>query len=319
VQTQVPEEPPLQSCWRISRRLPGPRPCRRLHGCPPEDEARFVLLEKSLLDLQANDPEKLIRQLTLRSGRVQNLARHLKDVEAALSEEAVAAVFTARTEVSRKSEEARRLPDATFAAGMLAGTGSDAWTALWDSAREFSQEHAYLDQAFPVVGDGARCVLCQQDLDHAAQHRLQQFEAFVASTTERELREVRETFERLRKSFTHLNTTTEATDEALKEIRIEHQAVADAVTAALATNEGRRKAVLSALAEERDLAADCPASAAAAREADALAEQISERLKTLRTSATDETRKRMNAEAQELRARKLLAQHEQGCPRRNRA
>lgn len=238
VQTQVPEETAVAKLLANITSLTRPETVQALTRPSPEDEARFVLLEKSLLDLQANDPEKLIRQLTLRSGRVQNLARHLKDVEAALSEEAVAAVFTARTEVSRKSEEARRLRDATFAAGMLAGTGSDAWTALWDSAREFSQEHAYLDQAFPVVGDGARCVLCQQDLDHAAQHRLQQFEAFVASTTERELREVRETFERLRKSFTHLNTTTEATDEALKEIRIEHQAVADAVTAALATNEG---------------------------------------------------------------------------------
>ena len=48
-----------------------------------------------------------------------------------------------------------------------------------------------------------------------------------------------------------------------------------------------------------------------AREADALAGQIADRVKTLRTSATDETRKHMTAEVQELRARKLLAQHEQ--------
>ena len=57
----------------------------------PEEEARLALLEKSLLDLQANDPEKLIRQLTLRAGRVQALARHLKDVEAALSAQATTA------------------------------------------------------------------------------------------------------------------------------------------------------------------------------------------------------------------------------------
>ena len=48
-----------------------------------------------------------------------------------------------------------------------------------------------------------------------------------------------------------------------------------------------------------------------AREADALAGQIADRVKTLRTSATDETRKHMTAEVQELRARKLFAQHEQ--------
>lgn len=48
-----------------------------------------------------------------------------------------------------------------------------------------------------------------------------------------------------------------------------------------------------------------------ANEIDALAEQIAERIKILRTSATDDTRKGMAAEAQELRARMLLAGHEQ--------
>ena len=154
------------------------------------------------------------------------------------------------------------------------------------------------------------CVLCQQDLDHAAGHRLRQFEAFVASTTERELRQVRETFTRLQNSFTDLKTTTEAIDETLKEPRIEQGAVADAITAALAMNESRRKAVVLALAEDKDLPADCPPLASVAREADALAEQIEVRVKTLLTSAIDETSKRVTAEAQELRARKLLAQHE---------
>ena len=47
------------------------------------------------------------------------------------------------------------------------------------------------------------------------------------------------------------------------------------------------------------------------RETEALAGEVEARIKTLRTSATDETRKRMTAEAQELRARKLLATHQQ--------
>jgi hypothetical protein len=76
-----------------------------------------------------------------------------------------------------------------------------------------------------------------------------------------------------------------------------------------ARTEGRRKAVLLALTEDKDLAADCPALAFVAHEADALAEQIEARVKTLRTRSTDETRKRLTTEAQELRARELLAQH----------
>jgi hypothetical protein len=258
VQAQIPDGTAVAKLLANINSLTKPELVQTLARLSPEEEARLGLLEKSLLDLQANDPEKLIRQLTLRAGRVQALARHLKEVEGALSAQTVAAVFDARTEVRRKSEEARRLREATFPADMLAGTGSESWTALWEAARRFSQEQAYPDQAFPVVEDGAHCVLCQQDLDHAAGHRLRQFETFVASTTERELRQVREAFTRLRKSFTDLKTTTEAIDETLKEIRIEHDAVADAVNAALVTNESRRKAVVLALTEDRDLPADYP-------------------------------------------------------------
>jgi energy-coupling factor transporter ATP-binding protein EcfA2 len=311
VQSQIPEGTAVAKLLSNVTSLTRPESVQTLARLSPEEEARLVLLEKSLLDLQVNDPEKLIRQLTLRAGRVQALVRHLKDVDAALSAQSVAAVFDARTEDRRKSEEARRLREATFPAGVLAGTGSEPWTALWESARRFSQERAYPGREFPVVDKGAHCVLCQQDLDQEASPRLRQFEAFVASTTERELRQIRETFARLRKAITDLKTTTEAIDETLKEIRIEHEGVADVVTAGLATNESRRKAVVLALAGDKDLGADCPALVSVVREADAVGKQIEARIETLRTSVTDATRKRMADEVQELRARRLLAKHKQ--------
>ena len=311
VQAQIPEGTAVAKLLANITSLTKPQAVQGLSRLSVKEESHLALLEKSLLDLQAHDPEKLIRQLNLRAGRVQGLARHIKDVEAALSAEAVDTVFNTRTDGRRKSEEAKRLREATFPAGMLAGTGSESWTVLWESARRFSQEFAYPGQPFPVVENGAHCVLCQQDLDHAARHRLQQFAAFVTSTTEQELRQARETFAQLRKIFIELKVTTESTGETLKEIRIEHEAVSDTITAMLSIAEDRRKAVALALSEGRDLAADCPALMSFAGEADALAGQIAERVKTLRTSATDETRKRMTAEAKELRARKLLAQHEQ--------
>ncbi len=258
VQQQIPERTAAARLLSTLSSLTKPEAVKALTRLSAEEEARLALLEKSLLDLLANDPEKLAQQLSLRSGRVRALARHLKQIEAALSAQAVAAVIAARTEAYRITEEARRLRDATFPAGLLTGTGSEAWGTLWEHARRFSQESAYPTQAFPVVENGAQCVLCQQDLDHAAAHRLKQFEAFVVSTTERELRQLRETFAQLRNGFTDLRTTSEAIDETLKEIRIENEALANAVTAALATNENRRKAVVLALSEDKDLATDCP-------------------------------------------------------------
>lgn len=310
VQAQIPEGTSVARLLANISSLTKPESVHTLTQLSSEEQTQLALLEKSLLDLQANDPEKLIRQLTLRAGRVRTLARHLKEVEDTLSAQSITAVFDARNEGRRKSEEARRLREATFPAGLLAGTGSESWAMLWEAARRFSQEQAYPDQVFPVVEDGAHCVLCQQDFSNTAGHMLRQFEAFVSSTTERELRQLRETFKRLRKTFTDFKTTTEAIDETLKEIHLEHEAMADSIWSALVTNESRRKAVVLALLEDKDLPADSPALVSVAHDADALAVQIDARVKTLQTSATDETRKRLTTEVLELRARKLLAQHE---------
>ena len=311
VQAQIPEGTAAAKLLRNITSLTKPEAVHSLARLSSGEEARLALLKKSLLDLQANDPEKLAQQLTLRAGRVEALARHIKNVEESLSAEAVQSVFSARVEGRRKSEEARRLRKATFPSNMLVGTGSESWTPLWEAARKFSEELAYPGQAFPVVEDEAHCVLCQQDLDHEASHRLQQFEAFVATTTENELRQARESFSQQRKAFTDLNVLTEVIDETLKELRIEHDSVSDAVAAALTIAENRRKAVVLALGEDQDLALDCLDVQSVAAEVDALVGQIAERLNTLRTSADDDARKRMTTEAQELRARMLLAQYEQ--------
>lgn len=311
VQSTIPEGTAVAKFLANVSSLTKPESVLALAQLTAEEEARLALLERSLLDLQANDPVKLLRQLTVRAGRVQALVRHLKEVEAALSDSVLKAVFDSRTELRRKSEQAERLREATFPQGLLQGTGTDSWTALWESARRFSREQAYPDKPFPVFGEGAQCVLCQQDLDHAAADRLRQFENFVVSTVERELRQIRDVFTRQREALADVKMTTEAVDETLKEVRIEHERVADAISAALRANEKRRAAVLSALTEDKDLVADCEVLVSVTAEAEGLSAQIDERIKTLRTSANDLMRKSMTAEAQELRARKLLATHQQ--------
>ena len=276
-----------------------------------EEQARLALLEKSLQDLQANDPQKLISQLTIHAGRVRALGDHLKALENALSDTEVGAVFNVRTEGRRKSEEAKRLREATFPQGLLSGTGSEPWKAMWESSRAFSEQYAYSEKAFPVTEDGAKCVLCQQDLDHAAAHRLKQFEDFIASTTEKELRQIRDDFTRRRNVFTSLKTTTDAVQEAIKELRLEHESKAEAISAAIAQNEKRRAAVATALTEDKDLPQDCPALAPASGEAQSVAVEIDARIKSLRESTNTETRRKLTDEAQELRARDLLGKHEQ--------
>jgi hypothetical protein len=311
LQAQIPNGTGVACLLASVSSLTKPETVRALALLSAEENARLDLVEKSLLDLQANDPEKLIQQLTLRLGRVNALVRHLREVEEILSDDAVEAVIAARTVGRRKSEEAKRLREATFPEGLLTGTGADAWKTLWEAARSFSLEHAYPGKPFPAVSDDAQCVLCQQELDHTAARRFQQFESFVASTTERELRLMRQSFAQHRRVLADLRVTTDSVEEALKEIRLENESVAIKISEALAGSEARRVTVMATLSEDTDLPVDLPISVAATGEAADLARQIETRIETLRATAAVEVRTKLNAEAQELRARKLLAANEQ--------
>jgi DNA repair ATPase RecN len=291
--------------------LTRPEAVRAVTRLSTEEEARLAFLEKSLQDLQANDPNKLVAQLNIRAGRVRALGEHLRALENSLSDAELAAVFNVRTDGRRKSEEAKRLREATFPQSLLPGTGGEQWKAMWESSRHFSEQQAYLEKAFPVTENGSKCVLCQQDLDHAAAHRLRQFEEFITSTTERELRQIRDEFARRRNAFTSLKTTTDAIEETIKELLLEHASKAEIISSAIAQSEKRRATIVAALTEDNDLPQDCAALASASGEVQSIAVEIDARIKSLRESANTEARKKMADEAQELRARVALGKHEQ--------
>jgi ABC-type multidrug transport system ATPase subunit len=310
IAAQIPEGTVAARLVGNTNSLTKPEAVQAVTRLTSDEEARRAFLEKSLLDLQANDPEKLARQLELRGNRVRALAEHLTALETALGDGQVSAVFSVRAEGVRKSEEAKRIKEATFPDGLLNGTGSEKWKELWEEARHFSQDHAYQEKPFPYVDEGAKCVLCQQDLDHAAAHRLKKFEEFVTSTTQRELVQLREDFTKRRNAFSDLKTTTEVVAEALKELRLEHEQVADAIAAAIAQNEKRRAAVVAALTGKSELASDCPQIATTSHDAKAVATEIASRIKSLKESANPEAKSKMTSELKELQARIALGKHE---------
>lgn len=77
---------------------------------------------------------------------------------------------------------ASTLLQAEDATPLLVGTGQGAWVLLFKAAREYSTGAAYPAQAFPVTGEGAQCVLCQQELTPTAKDRLQRFDRYVRDT-----------------------------------------------------------------------------------------------------------------------------------------
>ena len=62
MQAQIPEGTAVAKLLANISSLTKPESVQTLARLSREEEDRLALLEKSLLDLQANDPEKLIRQ-----------------------------------------------------------------------------------------------------------------------------------------------------------------------------------------------------------------------------------------------------------------
>ncbi|MDN8646799.1 chromosome segregation protein SMC, partial [Stenotrophomonas indicatrix] len=75
----------------------------------------------------------------------------------------------------------------------LAGVGEDTWRRMWAAAEAYGQAFAYPDHTQPNTEEGARCVLCQQELNGDAKARMQGFADFIqdrlqAEATAAELR-----------------------------------------------------------------------------------------------------------------------------------
>ena len=310
VRVRVPEGTAVAKLLANINSLTKPETVRGLSRLSTEEESRIALLERLLLDLKANDTEKLRRELVLRAERAQKLARHVREVEGKVSSSSVEAAFALRESCRRQHDQATRLRESAFPAGILPGTGSESWSSVWESARRFSKELAYPEESFPVVRDGARCVLCQQDLEHAARHRLEAFEAFVVSRAERELRELRSAFVERRNAFSELEVVPEHVKGTVAEVRIEDEVLSRTIAASLEAAEERRRTVELALREDCELADDCPDLKTVANDIDGLVTQLSERAAALGAKAKPERQARMTAEAQEFRARKVLVRHE---------
>lgn len=158
----------------------------------PEDVEALATLSpvetKRFDELRADfsrDPAKVARQLQALQSRLEKHVEGLSGLAEAITDER-------REQLRRLFQQwdtARRAAAAAagdlFADEPLPDVGSETWRALWEAARAYSQQHAYREAPFPFTDDGARCVLCQQELDVAAAERMVRFERFVRNETRR--------------------------------------------------------------------------------------------------------------------------------------
>lgn len=118
--------------------------------------------------------------------RLSKFAENMGELASALSDEKALGLIAARKTAADKRQAATAYATAFIEGMPLKGVGDAVWETLWEAAKAYSTGHAYPEHAYPHVGDGARCVLCQQPLDGEGKDRLKSFDQYLSATLQTE-------------------------------------------------------------------------------------------------------------------------------------
>ena len=165
------------------------------------EKTRLAVLNADL----ASDPVRTARQLQASKKTIDRLIVRLQRLAAGLTDNKVDELISAHQDWKAAQTASLAASSVLFSDDPLPDIGSDSWRALWEAARAYSQTAAYPERAFPVTGDEARCVLCQQELGPTATDRLNRFEAFVKDQSKRREETARAVYELLRQGIRELS------------------------------------------------------------------------------------------------------------------
>ena len=278
---------------------------RALVGLNADEKAKFEMLKTDL----SSDPARVARQVAAQKKRLDGiddkfseLIEAIQDASAHRLGELYQAYQTARAAAAVAASD-------LFVNDPLPFVGSDVWRVLWEAARAYSEQNAYLNLPFPVTQDGARCVLCQQELDVEAADRLQRFENFVKDETKRKEEEAKA-------AYTSTLAELKRADLAIGDIRDAVVLVRDELSDGMLASRMRKSAVtakwrLRALLRNHvkvDAAGPLPVSEAwPSGTVSVKSTELQERIDALEAEDESEERKAMRNQFQELADREWLA------------
>ena len=135
------------------------------------------------------DPVQMAQSEEAKEKRLVQLQALVEEAYSWLSDEAWDN-FEALAKLKESTAQAAETALTAFAKGTIfEGVGTEVWRTLWESARRYSEAHAYSGETFPVLREGAVCVLCQQPLLKDAAGRMHSFEEFVKADVQQRANE----------------------------------------------------------------------------------------------------------------------------------
>lgn len=140
------------------------------------EEVKVAELQKRLSE---KDPLKRAEKIRQQQVHIQQIIQVTEKNVVQLSDERCKELLASKTEATVAGKSAEVAATTVFTDAPLKGVGSDVWKQLWEQARKYSQESAYIDRDYPHVEGDTRCVLCHQPFSEEAKTRMASFEEFV--------------------------------------------------------------------------------------------------------------------------------------------
>jgi len=196
-----------------------------------------------------------------------------------------------------------------FRAGapLLSGTGEKAWKILFESARIFSTESAYLGKPFPYLESNAQCPLCQQELDLKSVKRMRRFQEFVEQDTAKIASEKREQCDESSKKIKETSLNFGLDTALTEELKLFDEALLQATQDFEKKVVARRKWMLGAL--NSHVWDEVPGLVSDSGEAlKLLSKKIVAEASELEKAGDEQQKKTLEAERAELRVRSALSQ-----------
>lgn len=211
-----------------------------------EELERLETLRATKQQWATDDPTARAKECRGRAARLKAVHDRIVVCLERLTPQRMAALISAlehRDGANAANEAAR---GGAFADVPLAGVGSATWRTLWNAARDFATRGATPPQSFPPTSvDDALCVLCQQPVSDSAVVRMAQFEAFIQSTTERDLLAATRAVTDAHAELTALAPHGVIDEVGLAELTTMHPYIAAALTDDMAAVGFRRDALVA--------------------------------------------------------------------------
>lgn len=202
--------------------------------------------------LRSADPTTIHQQLKRQDEKLSAVGSHLESLHGILGEPGLVKLRANKAAVARL-EEAATILSKSFSSEPLPGVGSSPWQVLWDAARQFSEQHAYQNQVFPVLDEDCKCVLCQQALGESARDRLRRFSEFVKNDTQTKLQEAKSVYNRNYLILKDLAIIPEVVASNLIDLEATHSDVVVEVRTILSMYESTREQILASVSDHQQV------------------------------------------------------------------